>query len=117
TMTRKNTLRFSLSFAAAGLVLAGCAGSMSQGTGMTPAELDALTQKVVKESFRDKGIVKVSQAFADDPTTKACDAADVAGKPLSAERSKELEALNMKTVHWPADGKYLGDWKEGEKIA
>ena len=116
-MTRKNTLRFSLSFAAAGLVLAGCAASMSQGTGMTPAELDALTQKVVKESFRDKGIVKVSQAFADDPTTKACDAADVAGKPLSAERSKELEALNMKTVHWPADGKYLGDWKEGEKIA
>ena len=49
-MTRKNTLRFSLAFSAAGLVLAGCAASMSQGTGMTPAELDALTEKALARS-------------------------------------------------------------------
>jgi sulfur-oxidizing protein SoxX len=23
----------------------------------------------------------------------------------------------MKTVKWPSDGKFLGDWKQGEKIA
>jgi len=116
-MKRTNNFRFLLSFAMTSAVLAGCAGSASQGTGMTPAELDTLTQKIVKESFRDKGIVKVSQVFSDDPTTKACDAVDVAGQPLSAERAKEIEALNMKTLRWPTDGKYLGDWKEGEKIA
>jgi sulfur-oxidizing protein SoxX len=41
----------------------------------------------------------------------------VAGKPLPAERARALEELNMRAVKWPSDGKYLGDWKEGEKIA
>ena len=31
--------------------------------------------------------------------------------------AKAIEAANMKTVKWPSDGKFLGDWKEGEKIA
>lgn len=99
-------------------LLAACAsgGGVDQ-TGMTPAQLDALTQSVLKDSFQDKGIVKVSQALREDATDRACSAADVAGHPLSDQRAKEIEALNMKTIVWPADGKYLGDWKEGEKIA
>ncbi|MCX7226682.1 MAG: sulfur oxidation c-type cytochrome SoxX [Burkholderiales bacterium] len=28
-----------------------------------------------------------------------------------------IEAANMKTIKWPSDGKFLGDWREGEKIA
>ena len=43
--------------------------------------------------------------------------ADVAGKPLDAKAAADIEALNFKTIKWPQDGKYLGDWKEGEKIA
>jgi sulfur-oxidizing protein SoxX len=78
-------------------------------------ELDTLTQQIVKNDFHDKGIVKVSQAFADDETMRLCNAADVAGKPLDDATAKRIEALNMKTIKWPADGKYLGDWKEGEK--
>lgn len=35
----------------------------------------------------------------------------------SAERLKAIEAEQMKTIRWPSDGKYTGDWKSGEKIA
>jgi len=31
--------------------------------------------------------------------------------------SAEIEARNMKTIKAPVDGKYLGDFKEGEKVA
>jgi sulfur-oxidizing protein SoxX len=48
---------------------------------------------------------------------RLCNAADVAGKPLDDATAKRIEALNMKTVKWPSDGKFLGDWKEGEKLA
>ena len=108
-----------LALVAAAALVAGCAGSGGSAGGSTQsaAELDALTQQIVKQSFHDKGIVKVSQALGEDPTDQACSAADVAGHPLSADRAKEIEALNLKTIQWPADGKYLGDWKEGEKIA
>ncbi|MCB2037457.1 MAG: sulfur oxidation c-type cytochrome SoxX [Ottowia sp.] len=116
-MKFKTSTKLALGAASAALLVAGCAGGMSQGSGMTSAELDAVTQQVVKDSFHDKGIVKVSQVFAEDPTMKACNAADVAGQPLAPARAKEIEALNMKTIHWPANGKYLGDWKEGEKLA
>ena len=101
---------------AASLLVACASGGVDQ-TGLSSAQLDALTQDVVKNSFQDKGIVKVSQALGEDPTDQACSAADVAGHPLSADRAKEIEALNLKTIQWPADGKYRGDWKEGEKIA
>lgn len=81
------------------------------------AELDKLTAKVVKESFGDKGIVKAAILEAADETVIACSAADVAGKPLSKKQAKAIEAANFKTIKWPSDGKFLGDWKTGEKIA
>ena len=100
------------------VVVAGCAGgSGNSASSLSSAELDALTQKIVKESFHDKGIVKVDKVFADDETIRACNTADVAGKPLDAEAAKRIEALNMKTIKWPADGKFLGDGKAGEALA
>lgn len=96
----------------AGALAVGCAA-----TAPSAAEADALTAQVVKTSFHDKGIVKVDQALAPDETLAACAAADVAGHPIDPQLARRLEAANMKTIQWPADGKYLGDWKEGEKIA
>ena len=101
----------------AAAALAGCAGGSRTAGLPSPAELDALTQKAVQESFKDHGIVKVKNVFADDETISACNAADAAGKPLDDATAKRLEALNMKTVQWPSDGKFLGSWKEGEKLA
>ena len=96
--------------AALAALVAGCANIPSA------AELDQLTASIVKASFRDQGIVKASILDTDE-TNRACSAADAAGKPLDEPTARALEAANLKAVKWPADGKFLGDWKEGEKIA
>ena len=100
---------FALS-ALAALLVAGCA------TGPSPADLDQMAADVVKASFSDKGIVKVS-AIAPEDINVACTAADVAGKPIDPAVAEALQAAQLKTIKWPADGKYLGDWKAGEKLA
>ena len=107
---KKNT-HFALAGLAAALVVAGCA------SGPSVAELNEMTQKVVKSSFRDQGIAKVERVLNTDETNLACSEADAMGKPLDEKTAKALEAANMKTIKWPSDGKFLGDWKEGEKIA
>ena len=102
--------KFALSVVAAAAVLAGCASVHSS------ADLDKLTTDIVKASFRDQGIVKASVLDTDE-TNRVCSAADVSGKPLDEETAKRIEAINLQTVKPPPNGKYLGDWKEGEKIA
>jgi sulfur-oxidizing protein SoxX len=92
-------------------LLAGCAAAPDM------AEVKALTDKIVKASFRDKGIAKVDRVLNIDETNLACAEADVAGKPLDEKTAKAIEAMNLKAVKWPSDGKFLGDWKSGEKIA
>jgi sulfur-oxidizing protein SoxX len=52
-----------------------------------------------------------------DDANRLCSAADVAGQPLDDKAAQAIEAANLKTVKWPADGKFLGDWKNGEKLA
>ena len=69
-----------LALAAAAALVAGCAGSGSTAGTPSSAELDALTQQIIKADFHDKGIVKVAEAFRDDETMRLCNAADVAGK-------------------------------------
>jgi sulfur-oxidizing protein SoxX len=92
------------------LAVVGCANLPSA------ASLDQLTTRIVKASFRDQGIVKASVLDTDE-TNRLCSAADVEGKPLDEATARRLEESNLKTIQWPSDGKYLGDWKEGEKIA
>ena len=107
-----------LALAVAAALVAGCAAGAGSSDAPSTAELDAMAKNIVNASFHDKGIVSVKQAFAaDDETIRLCNAADVAGKPLDEATAKRIEALNMQTIKWPSDGKYLGDWKEGEKIA
>jgi sulfur-oxidizing protein SoxX len=106
----KNQHKITLLALAATALVAGCA------TGMNASDLDKLTADIVKASFRDEGIVKVS-VLDTDKTDQVCSAADVAGKPLDESTARAIEALNFKTVKWPSDGNFLGDWKEGEKIA
>jgi len=106
----KKAMNISLIVGMLGAVLTGCA--MSPGA----ADLDKLAASMVKASFRDEGIVKVGVLEADE-TLRACAAADVEGKPLADDVARALEAQNLKTVQWPTDGKWVGDWKVGEQIA
>jgi sulfur-oxidizing protein SoxX len=94
--------------AAATLLLASCA------TAPSPQDVAEATQKVIKSSFRDQGIAKTSW-LDQDASNKACSEAQ--GAALDAKLAKAIEEANMKTVKMPSDGKFIGDWKEGEKIA
>ena len=93
------------------LVVAGCA------TGPSVAELNNLARQIAKASFRDEGIVKADAVLNADETNRLCSEADVAGQPLDEATAKRLEEANLKSVKWPSDGKFLGDWKQGEAIA
>jgi sulfur-oxidizing protein SoxX len=108
-MKKQHKVKLALLVSAA--VVAGCAA--------VPAgaiDFDKRTVEIAKASFRDEGIAKVSILDADE-TNRACSAADVAGKPLTEAKAKALEAVNFKAIKWPSDGKFLGDWQQGEKIA
>ena len=97
-----------VALAAATVLLASCA------TGPSPQDVAEATQKVLKSSFRDQGIAKT--AWLDqDASNKACSEAQ--GAALDEKLGKAIEEANLKTVKMPSDGKFLGDWREGEKIA
>lgn len=75
-------------------------------------ELDDKARAMMVDSFRDHGIAKQYRMLQLD-FQRACSQPQ---HPPAAEM-KRIEAEQMKTIRWPADGKYFGDWKEGEKIA
>ncbi len=106
----KKQSKLTLSALLAAAVVAGCA------TAAGPIDLDQLTAAIVKASFRDEGIVKAS-VLETDETNRACSAADVAGTPLDEATANRLQEVNLKSIKWPSDGKFIGDWKEGEKLA
>ncbi|MBV8501489.1 MAG: sulfur oxidation c-type cytochrome SoxX [Paucibacter sp.] len=96
--------------AAAGLaIVAGCA---TQAMGPSEAEATAAADAMIKSSFREQGIAKLDR-LEQDAVQKACSS----DKPPTADVSAKIEAEQMATVKWPTNGQYLGDWKEGEKLA
>jgi len=92
----------------AAAVLVGCA------TYVAPTREE--TMQVVKGSFRDRGIAKVDRLNQSE-TQVACSEAAQNGKDLPKDVSARLEKQALATVKHPADGVYLGDFKEGERIA
>jgi sulfur-oxidizing protein SoxX len=93
---------------AAALLASGCA------TGPSDAEISAKTAAVMKSSFKERGQAKLTRLDQDE-TQRVC--SEYAGKPLPKEVAAKIEQANLAAIKWPADGKYLGDWKNGEKIA
>ncbi len=106
----KITTRHILIGIATAAAVAGCASIPGS------AELDQITAQTIKSSFRDEGPVKLDRLVQDD-SNRECSAAQAAGKELDPARAKAIEEANLKTVKWPADGKFIGDWKAGEQIA
>ena len=90
----------------AAVLLAGCAIPPS------PLELDQTAQAIMKTSFREQGIAKLDR-ITQDELQQACSGEN----PPSEAVAKRLEAGQLATVKWPTDGVYLGDWREGEKLA
>src|SRR6476620_3070776 len=106
---RLTTLTSTLAAAlVAPLTLFGCA------TGPGDAEVSAKAAAVMKVSFREQGQAKLDRLEQDD-MQKACSA--YSGKALPKETAERIEKANLAAIKWPADGRLVGDWKNGEKIA
>ena len=94
------------STAAALLLVAGCASKPSQ------AEIDIQALAMIKAGFRDQGIAKIDR-LEQDLGQKACSS----DKDPSEAVAKQVEAQAMASIKWPTGGQYIGDWREGEKLA
>ena len=93
---------------AAAAILVGCA------TAPSDAEVSAKASAVLSTSFREQGQAKLDRLLQDD-TQKTC--SEYSGKALPKDVVERIEKANLASIQWPADGKYLGDWKNGERIA
>jgi L-cysteine S-thiosulfotransferase len=111
-MTMKTLLKNKprLAIIGAALVAVGCA--------TVPAPIDYTTAvaDMLKTSFRDQGQAEVAR-LKQDAANDQCSASEATGKDIDAKAGKIIEETNLKTVKWPTDGKFLGDWKLGETIA
>ena len=98
-------LLFSALFAA---VLVGCAIAPSD------ERISADASAMIKTSFKARGQAGLDRLDQDD-TQRLCSQA--AGKTPPKDVAERIEKQNLATIKYPADGKLLGDWKNGEKIA
>jgi L-cysteine S-thiosulfotransferase len=89
-------------------ILIGCA------TAPTSAAEEAKAAAVLKASFKEHGQAKLDRLVQDD-TQKAC--SEYKGEAPPKDIAQRIEKGNLATIKWPADGKLVGNWKEGEKIA
>ncbi len=69
---------------------------------------------MLKASFVEHGQAKLDR-LAQDDTQKTC--SEYTGKALPKDAAARIEKANLAAIKWPADGKLLGDWKRGERIA
>ncbi len=77
------------------------------------ANLDTKTAEIVKRDFRDKGIAKATRVNQDELQAACSKYVDKLPPKLKAK----LEAKEAEALKFPADGKFMGDWKAGEKLA
>ena len=80
------------------------------------APVTAAMDKAIVGSFRDEGIVAVT-SITQDQTQALCSDPKMATGKAGEKRRAAIEKENLASIKPPSDGVYLGDWKEGEKIA
>jgi sulfur-oxidizing protein SoxX len=79
-------------------------------------DVDAATREVIRNSFRSQGAATLDRlAQASDTSNQLCSNAE--GKALNSNIATAIEEANLKTVKLPSDGRFIGDWREGERIA
>lgn len=91
------------------VAVAGCA-TMASDTDYGKAALALLQQ-----DFKSKGPATLERVTQQDEAQKLCSEYPSPDRPK--EIAAQIEAAQLKNIKYPADGKYLGKWQEGEKIA
>lgn len=109
-MSRKTLLAALAVSLLAGTVLAGCATT----AGPAQNDIAAGATAMLKASFVSRGQAKLDRLDQDE-TQRLC--SEASPKAPSKAVAVKIEQMNLALIKWPADGKLLGDWKNGEKIA
>jgi sulfur-oxidizing protein SoxX len=100
-----NPMNLLVGAAAAAVALTGCAMYTP------PSEQETLA--VIRAGFQDRGIAKVDRLNQSD-LQATC--SKYHNNPPQEERER-LQKAAAATVRYPTDGKWLGDFKQGERIA
>ena len=103
---KKKTIILSGSALAVAALLVGCAASPSR---------EEVVQ-TLKSSFSDRGIAKLDRLDQSE-LQRECSQAAASGKPLDEKTRQRIEKAVLESIKYPADGKFIGDWREGERIA
>lgn len=97
-----------------GIVLAVAATVAGCATVAADTDYGKAALELMKADFKSKGPATMERMVNQDEAQKLC-------SEYPTERPKEvaekIEAGQLKLVKYPSDGKYLGKWQEGEKIA
>ena len=98
------------------VVLGGSAAlAVGCATSMPPEEARAKASAMMKSSFKDRGQAKVARIDQDD-MQKNCSIYS-GGTAMPKDLAAKLEKAQQAVIKYPADGKLLGDWKAGERVA
>lgn len=89
-------------------IVAGCA------TYVAPTKEESV--QAVKSSFKERSIAKLDRLNQTE-IQAVCSDAQASGKQVPKAEREALEKKVLATIKYPADGKYLGDYKQGERIA
>jgi L-cysteine S-thiosulfotransferase len=108
-LLKMNSVKTAVSLASM-FALAGCASMMA---GSSEPSREEITQ-LLKTSFAEKGSAKLDR-LEQSELQQAC--STYATTEMPKELKAKLEKLADEGVKYPADGKFLGDWREGERIA
>lgn len=88
--------------------IVGCTSSIQE------KDYSAEMLKLFKKDFTSKGAVIVERVMQQDGVQKFCSSLS---DDASEESLANIRNSQLKTVKYPADNQYLGDWEAGNKIA
>ena len=88
-------------------IAAGCAS-------MNDQEASQKVLEIMKTSFNERGQAKLDR-LDQDSAQKLCSKPPL--QELPKEASARIEQENLASIRYPSDGKLIGDWKSGERIA
>ncbi len=89
------------------IAAAGCSSSTVE------KDYDAEVVRLINSDFKSKGSVQIEKFVQQDEVQKLCSQ----DGELSQDALASIRDSQVKTVKYPADDQYLGDWEKGIKIA
>jgi L-cysteine S-thiosulfotransferase len=91
----------------------GTAAALAAAFPVSAGDPSAEATAIIKRDFKSRGIATIDRVNQDGVQTLCNRTHDKPPKEV-AER---LEKDQLAGIQWPADGKLLGDWKAGERVA